>query len=60
MAPILGLNNKPEEDCIWNVLHTLVQGIRVPFYCFEISSVSVRDAEGPGDSGLGVFLVGRS
>jgi len=27
---------------------------------FEISSVSVRDAEGPGDSGLGVFIVGRS
>ena len=27
---------------------------------FEISSVSVRDAEGPGDSRLGVFIVGRS
>jgi hypothetical protein len=54
-APILGLHTS-EEYSIWIISFSCwFRGITVPFCVCQVSSVSTRDAEGPGYCGSGVF-----
>jgi len=53
---LYGLGNYSEKYTTWMSLQLLIREHQNPLLFFSgVSSVSTRDAEGPGDYGIGVF-----